>query len=94
MGWLGGAETRWCNPACVTPARGVGEDGKLGAVEGGTGRAAVRGCEGHEAIATNVDAERAARATEASSQIGVLVSAVAGEPPVFEVDATARAQAD
>jgi hypothetical protein len=91
VGWVGGAETRWCNPACVTSARGVGEEGKLGAVEGIAGRAAVRGCEGDETRATNVNAERVFRANEAGSQIGVLPAAVAGFPPVFEVDATAGA---
>jgi hypothetical protein len=94
VGWVGGAETRWCNPACVTSARGVGEESKLSAVEGIVGRAAVCGSEGHEAGATNVNAERVAGADEAGSQVGVLVAAMAGFPPVLEVDAAAGAQAD
>ena len=72
VGWLGGAETRWCDPACVTSARGVGKDGKLGAVEGVAGRAAVRGREGHEAAVANFDAERVACALEACGQVGFL----------------------
>jgi hypothetical protein len=90
-GWLWGTEAWWSKPSCVTSARGVGEEGKLGAVEGIAGRAAVRGCEGHETRATNVDTERVARAEEAGSQIWVLPAAMAGFPPVFEVDATAGA---
>ena len=91
VSWVGGAETWWCNLACVTSARSVGEGSKLSAVEGIVGRAAVRGCEGHETRATSVDTERVARAEEAGSQIWVLPAAMAGFPPVFEVDATAGA---
>ena len=73
--------------------RGVTNDSKLGAVERVAGRAAVSGGEGHEACVANANAERVAGALEACFQVGVLVAAVACEPPAFVLDGAAGSQA-
>jgi hypothetical protein len=98
-GWGAGVGRRWGSntsrqdPASFTLASRVCEDGKLGAVEGVVGWAAVLGGEGNKAGIADVNAERCACAQEACGQVWVLVAAVASEPPALVPDRTAGSQA-